>query len=429
MLGDDSFDLFDFGYGEHASRLGRSLAAATLSTVLYLIWQSLAVRRPAPSLPTPGELAEAREVYRQHGGGEFAHLSFMADKPPILGRRPPGGGGLARCATAWWHWARPAVPAAASTAPSSTSAAMPTARTACRCSTKCCSRSCRATTTTASTCSSWANWPACVWPSSPLAGKRWEDLRQAVNRASKEKLRFELLQPPFDTALLADVERVSDAWLAARAAAKGFSLGRFDPAYPAQGPLALVRRDEELIAFANVVPPHGPGGMASVDLMRHVADAPRSTMDFLFAQVMLWAQAQGHAQFSLGMAPLSNVGASPYARINERLAALAFRYGNTRCNYQGYDGTRKNSGPSGPVPTSPIRAACGCPACSSTSPPWWRAATAACCAAERGRAPPQPRTQSRPLVLGAVQRRVGLAQQAVPRRRRRGHPPPRRCSP
>ncbi len=35
------------------------------------------------------------------------------------------------------------------------------------------------------------------------------------------------------------------------------------------------------------------------------------------------------------MAPLSNVGASPYARINERLAALAFRYGNTRYNYQG----------------------------------------------------------------------------------------------
>jgi phosphatidylglycerol lysyltransferase len=135
---------------------------------------------------------------------------------------------------------------------------------------------------------------------------------------------------------LSDVERVSDAWLALKGGSeKGFSLGRYDPAYFAWGPLALVRREEELIAFANVVPPYGPTGMASVDLMRHVADAPRSTMDYLFAKVMLWAQEKNYAEFSLGMAPLSNVGASPYARINERLASLAFRYGNNLYNYQG----------------------------------------------------------------------------------------------
>jgi phosphatidylglycerol lysyltransferase len=69
--------------------------------------------------------------------------------------------------------------------------------------------------------------------------------------------------------------------------------------------------------------------------MRHVDDAPRGTMDFLFARVMRWAKEQGHATFSLGMAPLSNVGDNPYARINERLAALAFQYGGRFYNYQG----------------------------------------------------------------------------------------------
>ena len=69
--------------------------------------------------------------------------------------------------------------------------------------------------------------------------------------------------------------------------------------------------------------------------MRHVADTPRSTMDFLFAKVMLWAQEQGFEIFSLGMAPLSRVGDNPYARVNERLAALAFQYGNRFYNYQG----------------------------------------------------------------------------------------------
>ena len=169
-----------------------------------------------------------------------------------------------------------------------------------------------------------------------LAGKRWEDLRQAVNRSTKENLTFELVQPPFDTVLLADVERVSDAWLADKGGSeKGYSLGRFDADYLGWSPLALVRRGDELLAFANVLPAYGPNGTASVDLMRHIPGAPRSTMDFLFARVMQWAQDSGYAQFSLGMAPLSNVGANPYARINERLASLAFRYGNSRYNYQG----------------------------------------------------------------------------------------------
>jgi len=136
--------------------------------------------------------------------------------------------------------------------------------------------------------------------------------------------------------VLAEVKRVSDAWLTDKdSAEKGFSLGRFDADYISLSPLALVRRSGELIAFANLVLPYGPNDAASLDMMRHVGDAPRSTMDFLFAQVMLWAQAQGYRTFSLGMAPLSRVGDNQYARFNERLAALAFRYGNSLYNYQG----------------------------------------------------------------------------------------------
>lgn len=179
-----------------------------------------------------------------------------------------------------------------------------------------------------------------------LAGKRWEDLRQAVNRSVKERLTFELVEPPFDTVLMSDLERVSDAWLADKGAhEKSFSLGHFDADYFAWSPLALVRRDGELIAFANVLPPYGPGGTASVDLMRHVDGAPRGTMDFLFAKVMQWAKDQGHASFSLGMAPLSAVGDNPYARINERLAALAFQYGGRFYNYQGLRRYKEKFGP------------------------------------------------------------------------------------
>ena len=169
-----------------------------------------------------------------------------------------------------------------------------------------------------------------------LAGKRWEDLRQAVNRSLKERLTFEIIEPPFDTVLMTEVEHVSDSWLSDKhAREKGFSLGRFDADYFAWSPLALVRRDGDIVAFANVLPPYGAQGTASVDLMRQTADAPRGTMDFLFAKVMQWAKDEGYAIFSLGMAPLSRVGDNQYARVNERLAALAFQYGNRFYNYQG----------------------------------------------------------------------------------------------
>jgi phosphatidylglycerol lysyltransferase len=336
VLGDDSFDLFYVGFGEHTSRIGRGLAAALLGLVTYLIWQAFAVKRPQLTLPDRAELERARELYNAHGGGEFAHLTFMADKH------------------LFWAADHQAVIAYGSVRDRLVALGSPCGADA---------AIDRAILDFRHFADAQDRVPVFYEVLEPdlsryhdhgfdlfklgelalvrleefsLAGKRWEDLRQATNRAQKEKLTFTLVQPPFDTALLTDLERVSDAWLADKGGdEKGFSLGRFDPAYFAWSPLGLVHRDGELIAFANVLPPYGPGGHASVDLMRHVADTPRSTMDFLFANVMQWAQQQGHELFSLGMAPLSRVGDNPYARVNERLAALAFQYGNRFYNYQG----------------------------------------------------------------------------------------------
>ncbi|HEX6834555.1 MAG TPA: lysylphosphatidylglycerol synthase domain-containing protein, partial [Rudaea sp.] len=80
VLGDDSFDLFYIGFGEHTSRIGRGLAAAALGLIVYLIWQVFSIHRARLLLPEQPELERAREVYREYGGGEFAHLTFMRDK-------------------------------------------------------------------------------------------------------------------------------------------------------------------------------------------------------------------------------------------------------------------------------------------------------------------------------------------------------------
>lgn len=336
VLGDDSFDLFFVGFGEHTSRIARGLAAALLGLIVYLIWQSFAVKRPKLALPDHAELERARDLYRTHGGGEFAHLTFMADKHLFwaadhqaiiaygavrdrlvaLGSPCGSDAGIDRAILDFRHFAdaQDRVPVFYEVLEPELSRYHDLGFDLFK----------------------LGELALVRLEEFSLAGKRWEDLRQACNRAHKENLSFELVYPPFDTALFTDLERVSDAWLADKGGAeKGFSLGRFDAQYFAWSPLALVRCDGELIAFANVLPPYGSNGHASVDLMRHIANTPRSTMDFLFAKVMQWAQEQGFELFSLGMAPLSRVGDNPYARVNERLAALAFQYGNRFYNYQG----------------------------------------------------------------------------------------------
>ena len=53
--------------------------------------------------------------------------------------------------------------------------------------------------------------------------------------------------------LLPALQAISDEWLAAkRTREKGFSLGFFDADYLADCPIALARRDGEIVAFANV---------------------------------------------------------------------------------------------------------------------------------------------------------------------------------
>jgi len=74
--------------------------------------------------------------------------------------------------------------------------------------------------------------------------------------------------------------------------------------------VALVRREGVPVAFANLWEA-GTKRELSVDLMRFGPDAPRSAMDFLFVELMLWGRAQGYQWFNLGMAPLAGLEEHP----------------------------------------------------------------------------------------------------------------------
>ena len=115
---------------------------------------------------------------------------------------------------------------------------------------------------------------------------------------------------------------------------KHFSVGSFDNEYLSQFDVALVRRAGEIVAFANLWTTATKHEL-SIDLMRFGPNAPRSAMDFLFVELMLWGRAQGYGSFNLGMAPLAGLEQHPLAPVWHRVGNFVFRYGEHFYNFEG----------------------------------------------------------------------------------------------
>ena len=169
-----------------------------------------------------------------------------------------------------------------------------------------------------------------------LEGRSRQNLRTAVSRAEREGASFEVL-PPGSAAPLADQLRaVSDAWLAHhQGREKAFSMGRFDVAYLDRAPLAVVRREGRVVAFANLLPGRGSARDMAVDLMRHTTDAPVGVMDYLFVRTIQWARDQGLGALDLGMAPLSGLEDRRLSPVFARVGALVFDEGGALYGFQG----------------------------------------------------------------------------------------------
>lgn len=168
-----------------------------------------------------------------------------------------------------------------------------------------------------------------------LEGGARKGLRSTRKRVEREGCTFEVVPPPEVGHLLPELRAVSDAWLADKATReKGFSLGFFDEGYLRRFPCALVRRGGRLAAFANLWP-GAEREELSIDLMRHLPDAPNGVMDYLFLEIMGWGRDQGYRWFSLGMAPLAGFEDRSLAPAWSRFGAFLFRHGENFYNFQG----------------------------------------------------------------------------------------------
>jgi phosphatidylglycerol lysyltransferase len=168
-----------------------------------------------------------------------------------------------------------------------------------------------------------------------LEGAGAAKYRQSLRRLVKDGGVFRIVEPAGVPAMLAELRVVSGEWLAGKAGGeKGFSLGFFDEEYLSRFPVAVIERDGQVQAFANLWP--GPQRIElSVDLMRHRADAPKTVMEALFVYLMEWGKRQGYRRFALGMAPLSGFEQSSVAPLWNRIGAFLYHHGEAVYNFQG----------------------------------------------------------------------------------------------
>jgi phosphatidylglycerol lysyltransferase len=168
-----------------------------------------------------------------------------------------------------------------------------------------------------------------------LSGSRRSGLRQSYSRAQRDGLHFEFVAQPDVAELYDDLARISAAWLEHHSAReKRFSLGAFNRDYVLSQPVAVLRREGRVLAFATAMTT-ATREEATVDLMRFAPDAPNSAMEFLFVSLCLHFKEQGFGRFSLGMAPLSGLSDRRAAPLWHKIGRTMFEHGERFYNFRG----------------------------------------------------------------------------------------------
>lgn len=168
-----------------------------------------------------------------------------------------------------------------------------------------------------------------------VEGRKRGNLRRAWRKAGEEGATFEVLAPDQVSEVLDELQVISDQWLDHHAGGeKRFSMGAFTRAYVSEFPIALVRQNGRIVAFATLWTTSARTSF-SMDLMRYSDAAPKNIMDYLFVELIAWGKAQGYQAFEFGMAPLAGLEDRPFAPIMSRVGRLLYERGEEIYNFQG----------------------------------------------------------------------------------------------
>lgn len=330
----DAARFWDFSLRAQAPRFVRGTAGVIALFIIVAVARLMRPARPAPPLPSPEELKELLPIVHNCPEAE-ANLVFLGDKSLLVNEQRTGFVMYSVAGRSWVALGDPVGPAEAKAGLAQRFVQL---------------------------CDQHGGWAVFYKASRqqlylyldlglsvvklgeearvPLAdfsmdGPERRNLRRMWRRAVQDGCTFEVVSAGEVCAILPRLRAISDEWLAnKRTREKRFSLGFFDERYLSRFPAALVRKNGELVAFANLWP-SGGGEELSVDLMRYSSAAPPGVMRYLLVELMLWGKMQGYHWFNLGMAPLSGLRASAIAPLWNQLGTAVYGHGERFYNFQG----------------------------------------------------------------------------------------------
>lgn len=150
-------------------------------------------------------------------------------------------------------------------------------------------------------------------------------LREDAAKWQANGASVDVVQAPHAPDLLAEVEAVSTAWLAAGLGRdKHFTVGPFDRDYLNRFPMAVVRLNGRVVAFATIFSASS-GQSIGLDLLRFHPDVGAEIMGFLHLSLIERYRDLGARTFSLGMAPPEGLASRSVERLWNRFGSFIYR--------------------------------------------------------------------------------------------------------
>lgn len=164
-----------------------------------------------------------------------------------------------------------------------------------------------------------------------------ENVRESHQELQKSGYQWEIIFPESLEKYLPELKAISEVSITDQnRKERGFSVGHFDEKYLANFPIAVVKKDEELVAFSNILRGAEQYELA-IDLLRYGPDLPDGIINYMLVETMLWGKQEGYEWFNLGMAPLSGMDEHDFSPGWNRLADFIYTYGE---NFYGFKTVR-----------------------------------------------------------------------------------------
>jgi len=179
-------------------------------------------------------------------------------------------------------------------------------------------------------------------PEKSIHNKVWSGYREL----EQKEYSFEIIPKESVASYLSELKAISDISLRAKnKKERGFSVGYFDEGYLSQFPIAVVKKGEKMLAFANILQGAGKFELAT-DLLRYRPESPAGIIDYMLIHAMLWGKKEGFKWFNLGMAPLSGMDEHDFSPGWNKLADFVYTYGE---NIYGFKKVRRYKGQFNPT--------------------------------------------------------------------------------